>query len=109
MARRTAGDRPMARQSRLRVAVTVETEAVESRLDTCFEVRSDGAAMATHTGIPAGPIRVVVVAFETVDRAVLAVREIERDRDGALEDRFAEREARSATEESRESHRRQRN
>ena len=63
-------------ECRRRMPVTIKAEAVESRLDTFFEVRS-AALVTANTPVEASSVSIIVVAFETIDRRVFTVREVE--------------------------------
>src|SRR3984957_3965790 len=88
----------MTRETRLGMAVTVEAEVMESRLDGDLDVGC-AAAMAMDAGIETAAIGIVMVADETVDGHVLAVIEIQRQRLRTAQQRFAQREARTARDE----------
>jgi len=106
MAQLTTRDRTVAREPRLGMAVTVEAEAVESRLDRDLDV-GRAAAMTMDAGIEAAAIGIVMVADEAVDGHVLAVIEIQRQRLRTAQQRFAQREACTARDErSERDHRR---
>ena len=106
MALLTTRDRPMTREPRLGMAVTVEAEVMESRLDRDLDV-GRAAAMAMDAGIEPAAIGIVMVADETVDGHVLAVIEIQRQRLRTAQQRFTQREACTARDErSERGHRR---
>ena len=60
-------------------------------LDPDLEIRAR-AAVAKDTGIEPAPIRVIMVADQAVDGRMLAVVEVQRQRLGARQQRFAERD-----------------
>src|ERR1700722_7711457 len=88
----------MTRETRLGMAVTVEAEVMESRLDGDLDVGC-AAAMAMDAGIETAAIGIVMVADETVDGHVLAVIEIQRQRLRTAQQRFTQREACAARDE----------
>ena len=87
-----AGHRAMVCKLRIRAPMTVEAEAVEPRLNSCFQVRAM-TAMTWDARVEACLIDVVVVAQDAVDAGVLVVREVERQRGRAIEHRLAESRA----------------
>ena len=96
----------MTREPRLGMAVTVEAEVMESRLDCDLDV-GGAAAMAMDAGIEPAAIGIVVVADEAVDGHVLAVIEIQRQCLRTAQQRFTQREACTARDErSERDHRR---
>ena len=75
----TTRDGAMTREPRFGVAVAVETKAMKPRLHSDLEICA-AAAMTMNAGVEAAAIGVVVVAGKTVDRHVLAVIEVQRQR-----------------------------
>src|SRR5579863_8097099 len=98
MAQLTSGDRPMTRETRLGMAVTVEAEVMESRLDRDLDV-GRAAAMTMDAGIEPPAVGIGMVADEAVDGHVLAVIEIQRQRLRTAQQRVAQREACTARDE----------
>ncbi len=81
----------MVLECRRRMPVAIKAEAVESRLDTCFEVRPAAALVTANTPVEAASVSIIVVALETIDRRVLAVREVEWNGTRAVNQRLAQR------------------
>ena len=73
-----------------RMAMTIEAEAVEPGLDALDQV-GIRTAMALDAGLHPPPVGVVVVTGEAIDRPMLVVWKVERDRDRAPNDRLAQR------------------
>jgi hypothetical protein len=84
----------MVLECRRRTPVTIKAEAVESRLDTFFEVRSAAALVTANTPVEASSVSIIVVALETIDRRVFAVREVEWNGTRAVNQRLAQRRGR---------------
>ena len=57
--------------------MAVETKGVKSRFYSDFEVGAL-AAMTVDAGVEAAPVRVIMVAGQTVNGGVLAVIEVQR-------------------------------
>jgi hypothetical protein len=95
------GDGTVALERCLGMAMAVEAKGMESRLDSLLEIRP-AAAVALHAQSPTPSVGVVVMADQTVDHAVLAVRKIERDGIPAMQQRFAQGVAHRARKQARD-------
>jgi hypothetical protein len=95
----------MALQRRRGIAVAVEAKGVESRLHSELQIGA-AAAMAMDAVVEPSAIRIVVVARQTIDGRVLAMIEVQRQRVGAAQQRFAQLGAGAARNEGNERERR---
>ena len=69
--------------------MTIEAEAVEPSLHSLYQIGSR-TPVALDAGLHAATVGVVVMACEAVDLPMLAVREVERERGDAPDQRLAQ-------------------
>jgi hypothetical protein len=73
------------------MSVTVEAKIMKPRLDPDLEIRAR-ATVTKDAGIEPASIGIVVMADQAVDGGVFTVIEVQRQRLGARQQRFAERD-----------------
>jgi hypothetical protein len=79
MTQRAAADGTVVNEARLWMAMTLEAEGVKARLNAGFQIGSL-ALVTLDAVLEAIAIREVVVAHQTIDLYVLAMRKIQRQR-----------------------------
>ena len=74
-----SGDRSMRNEARLRMPVALETESMEPRLNASYQVGA--LALVAHDAVlETFAIREIVVAYQTIDVHMLAMRKVQRQR-----------------------------
>jgi len=90
MANGTARHRPVFVEGGGGMPMAIEAEAVKPSLHSLDQVGAR-TPVALDAGLHAHPIGIVVMACEAVDPSMLVVREVERERDRAPNDRLPQR------------------
>ena len=94
----TARDGTMTRETRLGVAVAVETKTMKPRFHSDLKIGAR-TTMTMDAGVESAAIGIVVVADKTVDGNMSAVIEVQWQRLCAAQQRFTESEAGSTPDE----------